>query len=773
MASNSDSSEISHLSWTNELEAVLLGSTETANVRAIAQCRVLPDELRAAAWLSCLEIDRSPTAAGQTQRLTSVYDLPEQSVIRQDICDMVERLGNDESDRVSVMSDVESVLTHYCKSHRLTYDRSNGWLDVLQPLVSLRLDKHQLYAALTALLQQYIPKNLHKDGDAFHLLRLLLLYHDPELCNFLDTRKINPDCYSHTWFASLFSACCSLKMIHTLWDIYFQMDDPFLVFFLSLVILVNAKDQIMEMRESSREQITSTITSLPSFLEQDDLQDFCELACFYSNTTPRSFRRLFYSSLFGVCTPQLSSLLQRSVPLSQSLCLPVYADEVTATANNSGHLPPPVTAGSHDDLRSLSGDSVGSLERSAEIVSLPETADAANRRSTKHSSQQVEYFLVDCRPADQYNSGHLSTAFHLDCSLMLSEPDSFTTAVHVLMSVRQQAASANTCKHICFIGSGDETEDKFLYMVIASFLQKGTSFVSKLEGGYQALHDLFSDNLSALIDHTAAQCKVCCSSSSHNASASKSQGSTGRVGEVLAGRGSSLLGLLGGANWRRRGLQMRDKLVDIITNAPLERQQQQQQQQRRHVSSEDKGRRYRNVAPIFSLGDDDETDEQDVIEAECTEPVQISEWLKKPEVLSHFPCHLIRDNHERQPSVLLVTGTQLVVLRQLADREDWAHVVCRRSLSSVVQITSKKRRPELITFKYGVADGDTVSVTDLDRFHIVKAGDATKAVKMAIVQLSQPDLLINTTAPSSSQPLEDANLPISTTEDSTCTNTPD
>lgn len=30
----------------------------------------------------------------------------------------------------------------------------------------------------------------------------------------------------------------------------------------------------------------------------------------------------------------------------------------------------------------------------------------------------VRYFVVDCRPADQYNNGHLSTAFHLDANLV-------------------------------------------------------------------------------------------------------------------------------------------------------------------------------------------------------------------------------------------------------------------------------------------------------------------------------------------------------------------
>ena len=30
----------------------------------------------------------------------------------------------------------------------------------------------------------------------------------------------------------------------------------------------------------------------------------------------------------------------------------------------------------------------------------------------------VRYFVIDCRPAEQYNSGHLHTAMHLDANLV-------------------------------------------------------------------------------------------------------------------------------------------------------------------------------------------------------------------------------------------------------------------------------------------------------------------------------------------------------------------
>ena len=45
-------------------------------------------------------------------------------------------------------------------------------------------------------------RNCTKDGDPYHLLRLLLLYHEPELCNFLDTVKVAPDSFATTWVRS-------------------------------------------------------------------------------------------------------------------------------------------------------------------------------------------------------------------------------------------------------------------------------------------------------------------------------------------------------------------------------------------------------------------------------------------------------------------------------------------------------------------------------------------------------------------------------------------
>lgn len=42
-------------------------------------------------------------------------------------------------------------------------------------------------------------------------------------------------------FQGLFSSICDIDVCLNMWDVYLQQADPFLVFFLGLVLLVNAK----------------------------------------------------------------------------------------------------------------------------------------------------------------------------------------------------------------------------------------------------------------------------------------------------------------------------------------------------------------------------------------------------------------------------------------------------------------------------------------------------------------------------------------------------
>lgn len=105
--------------------------------------------------------------------------------------------------------------------------------------------------------------------------------------------------------------------------------------------------------------------------------------------------------------------------------------------------------------------------------------------------------MVDCRPAEQYNAGHLSTAFHLDSDLvrdangvellfflsetfelfflqMLQNPSEFALSVKSLLEAQKQSLESGSIasgEHLCFMGSGREEEDMYMNMVLAHFLQ--------------------------------------------------------------------------------------------------------------------------------------------------------------------------------------------------------------------------------------------------------------------------------------------------------------
>ena len=83
-----------------------------------------------------------------------------------------------------------------------------------------------------------------------------------------------------------------------------------------------------------------------------------------------------------------------------------------------------------------------------------------------------------------------------------------------------------------------------------------------------------------------------------------------------------------------------------------------------------------------------------------------------------------------------MTETHLFILREITHKKGMAYIQARRALGSIVKITSKKRHPELITFKYGSNDDDRgLVITGADRFYIPKASEATKVIKQLIMKV--------------------------------------
>ena len=108
----------------------------------------------------------------------------------------------------------------------------------------------------------------------------------------------------------------------------------------------------------------------------------------------------------------------------------------------------------------------------------------------------MRYFIIDCRPAEKYNSSHYATAFHLDANLMLENPTEFNQSVEGLLAAQKQAIDSGSVaggQHLCFMGTGNDDEDKYVNMVVSNFLQRKINFVSLALGGYEELKQIIED----------------------------------------------------------------------------------------------------------------------------------------------------------------------------------------------------------------------------------------------------------------------------------------
>ena len=77
----------------------------------------------------------------------------------------------------------------------------------------------------------------------------------------------------------------------------------------------------------------------------------------------------------------------------------------------------------------------------------------------------------------------------------------------------------------------------------------------------------------------------------------------------------------------------------------------------------------------------------------------------------------------------------MFILREIPKRDGWAYIQQRHHLTSVVKITSKRKHPDLITFRYGTSDDENIEVTETERYVIPNAKKATQKIKDRLLKL--------------------------------------
>ena len=100
---------------------------------------------------------------------------------------------------IQAVSEVESILTVYLKDTGAKFQ--SKYVDLLTPITRLSLTRNEKYTVFQTILERFVPvESDNSDSALYHLSRLLLLYHDPHLCNHIDSLKINFSDFSTSWF---------------------------------------------------------------------------------------------------------------------------------------------------------------------------------------------------------------------------------------------------------------------------------------------------------------------------------------------------------------------------------------------------------------------------------------------------------------------------------------------------------------------------------------------------------------------------------------------
>ncbi|CAH0476828.1 unnamed protein product [Peronospora belbahrii] len=420
------------------------------------KCRLLgeiPSDLRSQVWKELLGVARSERVYLDQSILQVEEDLRNQRVIRADAART--RSNERRFQQPETVEVIVKLLTYYCKCRSIQYKQ--GMNEVLAPFLLLTEERQGcedrvplaegvVFQCFYALIDRFLPhvfvdKEFRSLQCSFQLFRLLMLYHDPELCHYLDQHDMTPELYVTPWFMTLFARSLPPEFVFYLWDIFLLQEDPYLLHFVAYALVAANREQIFQAEIPMLPQVLSTLT----FSSRIDLEQVCASALVVAESTPRSFKRDLYSVCYGGFTDAMVPFLDQLYVCSS---LQVYPEElvrnlldrlkgtkseqhvsVLAPIALSGQDNPFSEADARNPSRSSRGDRPPLLYLSG--------------NGNRDESTGLKFIVLDCRPAEEYHKLHLSLSHYIDPSIM-GHPDALDKLMKGFFHMKG-------C-HFCFVG---------------------------------------------------------------------------------------------------------------------------------------------------------------------------------------------------------------------------------------------------------------------------------------------------------------------------------
>lgn len=350
------------------------------------------------------------------------------------------------------------VLTYYCKERAIGYKQ--GMHEVLAPFVALShpaMAITDIYRCYGKFIDKFLPYAFNRDEEfislqiCFRLFRLLLLYHHPQLCKFLDQYQLQPELYATPWFLTLFASTLELPVLYQIWDFYLSLNDPAIHHFVVLALVIENAEVILAENEANLPEKMCKLALGTKTAAQ--VRPLLNRAQSLLLNTPKSFRKILSSSLYSHLKQEQLQLVHDT--LQKSSCIPVAAEEVISYIlhkNPYGYL---------DEYQDASIDATETCSPAREdltsaAVNTSSSSVTDNATHNRHEEARIardamghrQYIIMDCRSKESFNALHLAPALNLDPGL-LSHPESMCDKLHELSPLKGFG-------HFCLVGEGNK-----------------------------------------------------------------------------------------------------------------------------------------------------------------------------------------------------------------------------------------------------------------------------------------------------------------------------
>ena len=394
-------------------------------------------------------------------------DLPNQLVIRTDIERTRNGLLNKQEKYI-----MQLLLTYYCKEKSISYKQ--GLNELLAPFVVLMKEGcglNEIYLMFSSFVDKFLH-NVFVEEDfrvleaLLMLLRLFVRYYDPEVLKFLNENGIGPELFATPWFLTLFANKISdIELLYELWDFIIEEKDPFNSLFISVSFLLSRRNEILRTHASSVPQTISQfeVTSL------EELQNILS----YSSELKRNLPYSIYLSLKSLDLFNIHKLDWLIPHLEKQYCLSVHPRELVQRA-----------------FPNLKCECEGQCEWCSSCkINIP-------------------FILVDCRTLVERQAGVIHNS-------LLLEEGAFKD-INTLLAFPDQYSSLKGIFHFGLMGSKPSSSDKDIDVVehvvnnlYAAFNSKNFPYVSIVDGGYKACHDLILKYNLKIEKHNPQKCLAC------------------------------------------------------------------------------------------------------------------------------------------------------------------------------------------------------------------------------------------------------------------------